>query len=194
MFKSSHWDNARRVFADQFERDGNGFLYRKGMKGPPIRVSEAERDAFIRYFDRRLRLIGWSTLPASLLLVLFVVWIASVKSSYADPAIYIGLACLLTLTLAGFYQAWSRPAHELERRAPEGNARSPDEMRRLNFTKMTYGRLALAAVAAPALVLNVSAKYDVMHGWGILWLFFAGGIMALAGIQAFRKWRYERTR
>jgi hypothetical protein len=57
---------------------------------------------------------------------------------------------------------------------------------------MTYGQLGFAVVVALALVWKVSARNDVLHGWGVLWLLFAAALIAGAGVQAFRKWRYER--
>ena len=194
MFNNPHFDNVRRIFADQFESDGSGYLYRKGMKGPPIRVSEAERDTFISDFNRHLRLAAWSVVPTTVLLIgLLVIFIPDVDSPIAQTATYIGIGCILVPFLLVYYWAWNRPARELERRPVEGNARSREEVRRLMFAKLTYGRLALAVVFAAAMVWKVSAKNDVLHGWGVLWLIFAAALVVFAGIQAFRKWRYERS-
>jgi len=60
------------------------------------------------------------------------------------------------------------------------------------LSRMTYGQLGIAVLAAAALVWNQSTKHDVLHGWGILWLVFAAALVVGAAVQAYRKWRYER--
>ena len=42
------------------------------------------------------------------------------------------------------------------------------------------------------LPLTLRSDTDVLHGWGRLWLVFGAALVLLAGIQAFRKWRFER--
>lgn len=193
MFSNPHFDRVRQMFADQFEPDGSGFLYRKGMKGPAIRVSEAERDEFIAVFNKRLRYSMWSIVPATVILILLLVWLVpDVDSTAGHVAMWIGIAAILAPFMAGYYWAWTAPARDLVRRPQEGAALSEEEVRHLKFSKMTYGQLGFAVLAAVALVWKVSADTDVLHGWGMLWLIFAGLLIAGAGIQAFRKWHYER--
>lgn len=193
MFSNPHLDRLRQTFAEQFEPDGGSFLYRKSMKGAPIRVSVDERDRFIASFNRWLRYSAWSILPATLILIGLLVWlIPDVESTAGHVATYAGIALILVPFLAGYYWAWNAPARELERRPQEGSARSRDEVRQLIFSKMTYGQLGFAVLAGLALVWKASADTDVFHGWGVLWLIFAGLLIVIAGIQALRKWRYER--
>ena len=40
------------MFADQFEPNEQGFVYRKYMKGAPIQISAAERARYIDTFNR----------------------------------------------------------------------------------------------------------------------------------------------
>jgi hypothetical protein len=56
MFGDRHFDRVHQLFAEQFEPDGADFLYRKNMKSAPIRVSVAERDAFVAAFRRACRI------------------------------------------------------------------------------------------------------------------------------------------
>ena len=51
MFNNLHFDRVRQLFADQFEPEGTGFLYRKSIKGAPIRVTAVERDRFVAAFN-----------------------------------------------------------------------------------------------------------------------------------------------
>lgn len=193
MFSNPHFDRVRQMFADQFEPDGDSFLYRKSMKGSPVRVSGTERDEFVRSFNRRLRYSMWSIFPATLIIIGLLVWLVpDVNSTAGHVATYAGIAVFLAPFLASYYWAWNAPSRELERRPTEGVARSREEVRRLMFSKMTYGQLGFAALAGIALVWKASGDTDVLHGWGVLWLLFAALLITAAGIQAIRKWRCER--
>ncbi len=56
---TGNFDRVRQMFADQFEPDAQGFVYRKSMKGAPIRVSAVERDRYIATFNRYTRYASW---------------------------------------------------------------------------------------------------------------------------------------
>jgi uncharacterized integral membrane protein len=194
MFSNPHFDRVRQVFADQFQPDGGGFLYRKSMKGAPIRVSEAERDDFVKAYNRRLRYLMWAILPATLILILLLVWLVpDTDSADSKVATWVGLAATIALFGMVHHWAWNAPARELERRPQEGAALSKDKARQLMFSRISYGQLGFAPLAGVALVWRASADTDVLHGWGLLWLIFAGLVIAAAAIQALRKWRYERS-
>ena len=199
MFWNDDFAPVRQVFADQFEPDGTGFLYRKSLRHAPIRVTEAERDSFIRTFTRRLRYAAWLILPGTilwiLLLTLFVPDIDSV-SGQIDMWVWMGAGVGLTLApfLLAYRWAWNAPSRELERRTPVGPRRTRQEMRRVMFARLTYAQLGSVVGVAFLLVLQVSSKSDGLHGWGILLLVLAAALVIGAGIQAFRKWRSERDR
>lgn len=181
------------MFADQFEADRNTFLYRKSMKGPPIRVSQVERDQFVEAFNERLRYAAWSIFPATAALIGLLVWfIPDVDSTAGTIAVYVGISLILAPFLVVFYWAWNSPARELARRPKEGAARSGEEVRKLMFSKISYGQLGFAALAALALVWKVSAHTDVLHGWGLLWPAIAALMIVALAVQAFRKWRIEQ--
>ncbi len=184
MLGDSNFDIVRRTFQDQFSNDSHGFVYRKGQKGVPIRVSELERDDFIATFNKRIRYAAWSIFPATVILILLLVWLLpDIKSPIASVAIWVGLGAILGPFMAIFYWAWNAPARELQRRTPEGSGLTKDEARALAFSKITYGRLALAAVMGLGLVFR---------GGGLVWLVFGGILVALAAIQAIRKWLFNQ--
>lgn len=194
MFRNPHFDRLRQTFADQFAGDSHGFIYRKGQTGAPIRVSEIERDEFIAAFDKRIRYAMWSTIPTTAALILLLAWlIPDTDSPAADKAIWVGIGVILLPLMALFYRAWNAPARVLERRTPEGAALSKEQARALALSKITYGQLAIAAVVGAGLVWKMSAETDVFHGWGVVWLIFGGGLVALAGVQAIRKWRFSSS-
>jgi hypothetical protein len=193
MFGNSHFERVHQLFADQFEPDGAGFLYRKSMKDAPIRVTEEERNDFVSVFKRRLRYGAWSLVPTTLLLIgLPVVLGLDIDSPSTQAAAYVGLALIMAPFLAIYYWAWKAPARQLERRPSVGEARSRAEVRELMFAKITYGQLALAVISALLLVWKVSAENDVIHGWDVLWLVLAAALIFGVAVQAFRKWRHER--
>lgn len=194
MFGNPHFAHIRQMFADQFEQNGPDFLYRRSMKGPPIRVSSDERDHFVESFNRRLRYCGWSIVPATLLLIVaLVMMMPDLDGPAGQAAIYVGIALILLPFLAGHRWAWNGPVRELSRRTPEGEALSRDEVKRLMLSKMTYSQLALAVLAAFALLWKISGKTDVLHGWGVVWPALAALLVVATAVQAFRKWRLEHS-
>lgn len=195
MFLNSHFDRVRQLFADQFSADPRGFIYRKGQKGASIRVSEIERDQFVERFNRRLRYATWSIFPATVGLILLLVWlIPDADSPEGKIAVWVGIAAILVPFMAIYYWAWNAPSRELGRRSPEGSALTKGEARALAFSKITYGQLALAALMGAGLIWKRSTETDVFHGWGVAWLVFGAALIILAGVQAIRKWRFSQQR
>ena len=193
MFGGSHFDRVREIFAGQFEQDANGFRFRKGMKGAAYRVSEAERDQFVATFNKRLRYASWAIAPATIVLIVLLAWlIPDTDSELENAAIWAGIAAILIPFLGFYFWAWSAPSRELERRTPESAALTRDEARSLAFSKITYGQLGLAAVFGIGLVWMKSIDEDVFHGWGVIWLISGVGLVALAAVQAIRKWRHSQ--
>ncbi len=193
MFGNSSFDRIRQIFADQFASDAHGCTYRKGQKGARFRVSEAERDHFIATFNKRIRYVNWSIVPATITLILLLVWLHPERdSSEENLTIWIGFGAILLPILAIYYWSWNAPARELKDRMPESAALIKSEARALAFSKITYGQLGLAAVMGIGLVWKKSRETDVLHGWGIIWLLMGGGLVLLSAVQIFRKWRFSQ--
>jgi hypothetical protein len=189
---NSHFDRVRQTFAHQFAADPLGCVYRKGQKGPPIRVSEIERDEFVATFNKRIRYATWSIFPATVALILALAWLIPKAGNPAtDVAIWAGIGAILLPFMLIFYWAWNAPSRELRRRAPEGTALTKEEARALAFSKITYGQLALAAAMGAGLVWKMSWETDVLHGWGLVWPTLGSGLIAVAGMQAIRKFRFN---
>ena len=193
MFQNSHFDRVRQLFADQFSAGASGTVYRKGQKGAPVRVSETERNEFVRMFNKRIRYAAWSILPATVgLILLLVCLIPDVDSPSAQIAVWVGIAAILVPFLVIYHWAWNAPSRELGLRTPEGPALTKNEARAVAFSKITYGQLGLAALTGVALVWKMSARTDVFHGWGVVWLVFGAALFVLAGVQVIRKWRFSQ--
>lgn len=195
MFGNAHLDRLRQAFADQFSVGEHGLFYRKYQKGAPIRLSKAERDGFVAAFNRRIRYATWSIFPATVGLILLLVWLTpGADSPVAQVAMWGGIAGILLLFMVIYYWAWNAPSRELERRNPEGPALTKEEARALAFSKITYGQLSLAALMGLGLIWKMSTKIDVFHGWGVVWLAVGAAVVVLAGVQAIRKWRFNQQR
>jgi hypothetical protein len=184
MLENNHLERLRQSFADQFEVDGKDIFYRRGMKGAPIRVTEAERDALVANYNRRLRYAMWPTPFTTVLLIGLLVWFAPDSQGTAGQWImWPGICLAMAPSLIIMRRAWTAPFRELRLRTPSGPARNRDEIRRIALSRITYPQLGMAAAGGVLLILKVSARQDVLHGWGRLWLVAAGALVAVAGLQ-----------
>jgi hypothetical protein len=181
------------LFANRFEPDGDGFLFRANIRAPGIRVSAAERDRFVTEFTWRIRVATWGlSILSVLLLVGALLWADSRSGWLAKYSPYIVVAATLVPFLAFYMWQWNAPVRALSTRMPVANERSKDEGRRLAFRRITWGQLGLAAVMVPVLLLRFGARSNLLSGWNRLWLVAAGVFLVLVGIQAIRKWRVSR--
>lgn len=187
------WDSARQAFADQFEQDTGGLVYRRSRKGEAIRVSAEERQEFIDGFDRDL----WRAMfvmIASTTLMLGGISLLSVLKGWNLPegVVVVGIFAASIPYFAYYRWAWGAPSRALEGRTPIARERSPDEVRQLRFQRMTYRNLAAAAGAAVVLPLVGSRHDHLFSGWGRLWLAAGAALLLFVGVQAFRKWQFDQ--
>lgn len=109
------------LFERQFKRDGDGFVYRMSMKGPPIRVTRAERDGFVAGFLRGyflLMVAGGAGMAAA---VLLLAWPHALE---ANPTmLLLAFAAIVGATIAllawGSFRTWRAPARALAHRGPK---------------------------------------------------------------------------
>lgn len=191
--RAGTWDSVRQTFADQFEQDGTNFVYRRSQKGEALRVSAEERRKFIDEFDQDVRRSKW-IIYAGLTVVFGGIIVFSLLRDVelSQASIFIGIGVVMIPYFVYFRWAWAAPARELAGRTPIAGERSPDEVRRLRFRRMTYGQLAVSAVGGLVIPFVGGRHQDIFSGWNRLWLIFGGAIVLLAAVQAFRKWRFEQ--
>lgn len=195
MFGNQNLDRVYELFADQFEQEGDGFVYRKSLKGAAKRISTAERDDFIANFRRNYRRMFWSWVLVMLCgIFAYVGWTVYDDRETSELTLYLGIAVFVGMFLFSHYYVWGAPARALERRAAIGRERTRAEVRRLMLEKMSWGQLGGAAGLTAILLLNRSEKDSLLVGWNRLWLAFAGLMILVIGIQAFRKWRFDREK
>lgn len=188
-------DRLRQSFAAQFEpEEGRSFLYRQDQKGPAIRLNADEHRQFIQAYDRVLRWSFWIVFGGT---ILIAGGLALALGREIETRSWILYPPLIAVA-AGFvaWQMWARyaPARALARRRPVSPALSPAASKRLAMHNLSYGQLALGALAVPFMIWNASRGWDITRGWGLLWI--AGGVIlfAIIAVQAVRKWRFEQGR
>ena len=181
------------MFADQFEEDGTGFIYRKSQKGAAIRVSAEERSRFLQEFDQNSRRATWAIYVglgtvAGGMILLPAVW----GWKLPEPAMVAAVIVAMIPYTVYYKWVWAAPARELEGRTPLAGERSPEEVQHLRFRRITYKQLGTAALGGLALPFLISSREDAFSGWNRLWLVFGGALVLIAAVQAFRKWRFEQ--
>lgn len=195
MFGSSHLDRVRQLFADQFTPEGERIVYRKNLRGPPITVSEAERDQFIRAFNTSLGRMYWGLIGGTMLLIIpLVAIVVLLEVELHDAAIYTALLAPLAVVAPVWARAWNAPARQLVSRPSFGAPLEREGLRKRMLQRLTWGQL-LAALLAPAVLLwQLNRDYNLMHGWNRLWLVGAGAYLTLIAVQALRKWNADQDR
>jgi len=193
LFQTEAGNKVLQSFQDQFQPDGQDYLYRKYQKGAPIRVSAEERDRFIAAFRRSWTFLVWMGaaiyVPSLIVLLIYV----PAAAAHENMIIWSSMAIFLGLVVAGMYWYWNVPMRALRSRGTSGQALSPVEARRLAFSKISFGQLATVPVLAAVLLWRVGRRNDIWSGWGRLWLVPAVALIVLAAVQAFRKWRFESS-
>lgn len=187
------FQQSRQLFEDQFEADGDGFLYRRSQKGAPVRVTADERSRFVSEYMTRTKRGVWIGVTLTMLTIGgFVWWTLGTDVEFEGGPIW-ALTAVLILAI-GSYSLWNwgAPARELANRTPVGRERSSAEVSQRFLQNMTYGQLAATAFAGIMLPFALRGKHDFFQGWDRLWLVMSGGIVLVAVIQAFRKWLIER--
>jgi hypothetical protein len=187
------FNHIRHTFAAQFEKDGDGFIYRYSQKGPAIRVSPAERDAFLKQFNRSVWLIIGVILATMLVMIGgLTFYVERLGREPPQIVIYLSVAAILAASLPISYRGWGAPARALKARTPVAQARSSEEYRRLYLGKLSYGQLAFVALFGCVVPFLASRRFDVFSGWNRVWFVSGGGLVILCAVQAARKWRIER--
>lgn len=181
------------TFAAQFENDGKGgYLYRCYGRGAAIPVSAAERDAFIATFDHRSRwwMIGLTVAAVTGIVAAILIGTAV---HLGEVATYVGIGATVTVLVAAIlmmtHRTYDGPRQALAGRASIGAERSREEAQVIARARQSWGEILVAFVTILVAFTALALRYDVLHGWGRLWLLFpVFGVMA-CGYAAIRKWQ-----
>ncbi len=140
-------------FAGQFYRNGDGWLYRRDLRGPAYLVTDEERRSFIADFERwrdRLLLI----LLGGGMLVVILAYLVDPRPLlprwFPGAA---GAAALAVAILGVFLWSWRQPERSLATRTPVEPARSWVEAARIRMSRTPWGVL----LSRPVLLLVIAA-------------------------------------
>jgi hypothetical protein len=191
MFNATR--EAVEAFSSQFSVEGDHIVYRRGVKGAPVRVSAEERDRFIASFKRSYRYVVWSCAVGLVAVVLGITTYALMQGwQLSELQITAITATPLAPMLIGLFWIWNAPARALDGRAQLGRPLSRDEFQRRAFARMPWINFLIMPPMMGLLYLKVTGGTALLSGWNALW----SGLLVLFSvflvIQAWRKWRWSR--
>ena len=184
-----HFDKAITGFTQQFELEGDTYLYR-GLKGAPIPVSASEREGFIADYSRHLRRLTWGFAGVAMVAIVIFSFLTTTDGRELGDLWLYGLIVLATIPfLIVHHRIWNAPARQIGRRMAVGKERSRSEVKRIMLAQMSWGQLIATVVLAPIVLILLAGDRDIWHGWGLLWLVFVGAVTLVMLYQLFRKWQ-----
>jgi len=179
----------RNGFAGQFEPHGQDFLYRKSFKGAPILVNAAERDRFVNAYNKAQKITVFY--GVAVLIIGVIVMMMLYPSNRSAPVwadiVPVGLAGVVIFAMT--FWNWNAPARALRGRGTMGEAKTAAEARREALARTSYRQFALAAGIGAFLLFQVG-----LSGWNRFWLAWAALLIVGAALQAYRKWRLDRSK
>jgi len=189
MFQGS--ERLVKPFANRFEPDGTDFLYRKNLREAPIRVTAAERDAFIDDFREAMFWAYWLLMGGTVVSIVVPIFLMiRIPGLDAPYLVFLFLALFFTIYMAIYYQAANAPSVALQSRAVAGTGRSREEARAIMLSKVSWRNLGLAALAFAFALFRLSLRIDLTAGWNRLWLAGAAALYGFVGYRAYQKLRY----
>ncbi len=183
-------DRLYQQFADRFEADGDGYIFRNNLQAAGMRTTTAERDQFVVEYKRSLRWLTWGS-AALILPPLLGVLVAASMMGINLPS-WIGFlvsAPVLAAFVISSRWIWNAPVRALRGRLPVTQERSKEDARRLAFRRMTLGQLGSAVLLEAIVFWRLAATHNLLAGWNWLWLAAAVAFLVLIAVQAVRKWR-----
>ena len=186
------------AFERQFGEEGGLLVYRRDGTGTAYRVTQAQRATMIAAYlsdvrknSRIMYAVIWLVLLGS---------VVGMLGSGLEPGTawsWVIIGAPLVLLTAWFVwanrQAMGRPELQLARTQPVLAAPlSGQDKRRKVLSQVSYGQLALSAMAGFVIVLLGADYFDIWAGWGRLVWIVPAAFIALAATQAYRKFRSEK--
>ncbi|WP_331134276.1 hypothetical protein [Sphingopyxis sp.] len=182
------------MFCAQFEPDGDGFLYRAGLKAEAVRVSAQERQAFVDAFRRDLRRMMVSTIGIIVAIAIaMIAWEANHEAIDRNSLTYWAIIASLTvpLVLAHLY-IWRAPARALERRPKAGPPLSRKDIGDRILVEQSYGfHVATLLIFSTLLFASLSVP-DPFRGWNLVWLGTWVALILVSIANLYRKWKLSR--
>lgn len=184
------FDSAVTSFSEQFEPDGEAFVFRSRRRGAAIPVSAVEREAFVADFRRSFIWLTWGYTGALMaVLVLLAIFVPALLDESNQLWIFgVVIASVIPVLIVN-HLLWDAPLRQLGRRPTVGKERSRSEAKRLFLSELGWGQLLASWAFIPITFIFSSSRWDIWHGWGRLWLVFIGVVAGVLLYQMFRKWQ-----
>lgn len=179
------------LFAGQFTPDGDGFIYRKSSIGEAKKITSGERDGFVATFIYRRQYLVAAAMIGVVLLVVGVGIHASYNS--VDEETLVGIVVLIGFFETAHWIIWRAPARALRARPAVAQALPVEEARRVRLSRVRYGRLVWLVIVGAWIRQVMSEKRGDWAGWDALGYAVLAACVLFAAVQAFRKWRIERS-
>jgi hypothetical protein len=184
MFGSSKFGEVS--FLRQFEPNDDNYLYRKGMSGPPVSVSAAERNAFIETFRRQDKWLNRGFIGS-------MIGISIIFAILPDNVDRNGTMALVVAVATGLFMfSWLKihhaPMRLLRSRPTVGPPPSRAELRKITDDVVPWWFVPLVLLfsvplASKLLETGLTLSVDSLLG-------LVGVVGTISSLQlAFRKWR-----
>ncbi|MEG3145218.1 hypothetical protein U1839_11210 [Sphingomonas sp. RT2P30] len=194
MFAEVHLARVKQAFAAQFTPERDGYVYRRGQRGPGIRVTVAERDRFVAAFDRAIVRWAWGMVLATIVtlggLALFPISLPGPLNGAEEG---VATTVLIVFFMSSWWWIRAAPARALDRRVQIDQGVSGADFRRASLVAMPWSLPAVAALFQIALVVRVACFEP--DPWGRQqWGYYAVAAVGLTGMAALAwfKWRASR--
>lgn len=192
---SRHMEPFRETFVDQFQQDGDAYLFRKALRGAAIRVTAAERDAFIADFDKSLRRSTRIFVLAIVAITLVAIG-GAVALELAEPWMTIAITAPFIVALATFVtviiRSYGAPARSLAHRVAIAPPLTRSDARKMALDQLRWSHFASFAALFAVATWQIHINWDITRGWGRIWLVLAAVMAIGIAVQAYRKWRHDR--
>jgi hypothetical protein len=183
-------DRLLQLFADQFTADGADFLYRRNRRQSPIRVTAAERQAFIADFVRGFPRLFWALILTIVAGIIGLVVYETVFDGADQQCFTYGvMAVAFAVYMLAYQHYWNAPWRALRTRAVVGEGLSQSQVRAIALSKISWRSLGASVLGVTFLLITFEAGNDLTVGWNRLWLVAAAVMYALLTFQAYQKWR-----
>ena len=178
--------NAVAIFEKQFEMEGDGYLYRQGMRAAAVRVTSAEHDAFLAQFARAQRWLMFAFVLVMLAAIVILVFVVPTPPGTDDPLLYVVIGAVIAVFYAACMRIWNAPARALDRRVRVRGPLSRSEARRRSLEKTTWLEIGAAGVAMTVAWLHFHRAWSTPV-WREIWLASGAVLLAIVAWRAFQK-------
>jgi hypothetical protein len=178
-------NRSTKAFAAQFERDGDGYLFRQDHVGALVRVTAQEREEVIAAF--RDKFYDWRSFVISMVFATAVVAASHLPQGVSGKVLLIAFLCWIVTQHVISERAYRAPARRFADRASEGPQLTKEEARTVKDRQITWTAIALMGFFGALFTYWLSTSSMKNDTWVTLLMGPALLVMAPYGI--FRKFR-----